>query len=164
MSLKSVSSKPLPALPLAVDLAAFLPVALGAWATTAGFLAGDFAGGALAVGLATTFEVVLAAGLATDFAAGLAEVLATGLAGDLATGLAGALATGLAAVLATGFATGLAAAFGATLWAAFLTARVGAGFLDLDAVGMKTPEFQMKDIFCAENCASMNWKGRNPRN
>jgi hypothetical protein len=93
-------------------------------------------------------------------ATGLAAVLATGLAGDLATVLAGALATDLAAVLATGLAVGLAAAFGA----AFLTAWVGAGFLDLDAMGMKTPEFQMKHIFGAENCASMNWKGRNPRN
>jgi hypothetical protein len=82
--------------------------------------------------------------------------LATGLAGDLATGFAGALATGLAAVLATGFATDLAAAFGATLGATFLMAWVGAGFLDLDAVGMKTPKLQMKHIFGAENCASMN--------
>jgi hypothetical protein len=114
----------------------------------------------LAAGLATTFEDVLVAGLATDLATGLATVLATGLAGDLATVLAGALATGLAAVLATGLAFGLAAAFGA----AFLMAWVGAGFLDLDAVGMKTPELQMKHIFGAENCASMNWKGRNPRN
>jgi hypothetical protein len=54
----------------------------------------------------------------------------------------------------------LVAAFGAT----FLMAFFGTGFLDLDAVGMKTPEFQMKHIFCAENYASMNWKGRNPRN
>jgi hypothetical protein len=35
-------------------------------------------------------------------------------------------------------------------------AWVGAGFLDLDAVGMKTPKLQMKHIFGAENCASMN--------
>jgi hypothetical protein len=163
MSLKSVSSKTLPALPLAADLAAFLPVALGAWATTAGFLAGDFVGTAFDDGFAATLEVDLAAGLATDLEMGFTAVFATGLAGDFATGFAGAfLATGLAftAGLATGLVTGLVAAFGAT----FLMAFFGTGFLDLDAVGMKTPEFQMKHIFCAENYASMNWKGRNPRN
>jgi hypothetical protein len=133
MSLISASSKPFPALPLAADLAAFLPVAFGAWATTAGFLAGAFAGAALAAGFAGTLE----AGLATD----LAAVFATGLEGDLATGLAGALATV--------FAAGLAVALGATLGAVFVTALVGVGFLDFEAVGIKTPELQMKHIFHA---------------
>jgi hypothetical protein len=55
----------------------------------------------------------------------------------LATGFAGALAAGFA--LTTGLAAGLAAALGA----AFLTAFAGAGFLDLEATGMETPELQI---------------------
>jgi hypothetical protein len=88
---------------------------------------------------ATTFEVAFGAGFATAFAAGLAVVLATGLAADLATGFTAAfLATGFA--LAAGLAAGLETALAAT----FLTGFLGAGFLDLEATGMETPELQIK--------------------
>jgi hypothetical protein len=52
------------------------------------------------------------------------------------------LATGFA--LAAGLAAALAAGLEAALAATFLTGFLGAGFLDLEATGMETPELQIK--------------------